>query len=900
MTQIAFDPNKQPDQNTTDVLASDQPSNTQNQSSTQDQMNPQAVSGSYISDGNPYGNYATPGQMGSQTQPSSSNQSSQQTQNQPTQGVRRQSNAPSSGLQTNVQEYIQKNQQGSQRLGEAVSGRLQTSADMAKQNLQGVQQNFGQSMEAGSLENFQGAVDEAKGAFEQAATMTAGSQRNTTNQAEMYTPDAEKDADLIASNKARVSFGDNTTKDFATQFEAQRAIDEYNRLNPETLKFGGERSLDVGQQRLADILNAQYKGPRELYEARGYGDAVNQFSDVQSLQDLALGSGSKGELLERTFQNPNTQYGMGNKLLDDLLLGQGSANQQLRETATNLAGQEGGKFTDVLQSSVRDARTQSQQRSEQLEDVKMSARAALTDVATGRDSEVRQRIEGVIENWDKYPQYFRDKFQGEMDKHQANIELRKNYDKVTNDLAEFTGANLPSGFTISRSKKERRAAERAATPMGRLNTYKQEMGVIDEELNAVKEQLEKLGKPRYFNSNNDKRQYQRTQNALSIKLNDLQSRKNQYQEMIAPLEQQYQQLLDTQAQYADFKNYDPETLNFNLSQLEAEALGVQGGEGLYNLIKERGIEGLLQTAKADEKQLISRDEQSQLARLQKLAELATDYGSADSGIDFRNQFTDRDLAGKQTALSALDTTGFRDALFGAEKNFQDRARGANITGAGTGYAQDRGVFGTKSRSSTRYLTENLGNLLDRADGFRKIYNPEDIDDTAYNNLAKSARGILDGSFSRASEQGIDPASLGTALGLDENLSRAILNPAFATGAVLDANKFINDKILDFGEDLTGSDTLSKVLFAPAAIGSFVSDIGGKIASAVGGGLFGSSAGLQSQADVFAQQNAAKDLQNKITNRLRSEGYANQLGVVQDAERDAELLRLLGLLDTTNL
>jgi hypothetical protein len=895
LTQIAFDPNKPQEQNTTDVLASNSPSNAQQEQSSTQQSGSQTTEGSYVSNGNPYGSYATPGQQGGQTPTS-------QPQNQQAPSVRRQTSSPSSGLQTNVQDYIQKNQQGSQQLGQAVSGKLQTSADIAKQNLQGVEKNFGQAKEAGSLENYQGAVDEATGAFRQAATMGAGSQRNTTNQAQMYTPDAEKDADLIASNQARVSFGDGTTKDFGTQFEAQRAIDEYNRLNPETNLYGGEQGLNVGEQRLSDILNAQYKGPRELYEARGYGDAVNQFSDVQSLQDLALGSGSKNELLNRTFQTADSEYGVGSRLLDDLLLGQGSANQQLRQTAENLSGQQGGNFSDVLQSSVQGAKGQAKERTQQLDNVKMSARKALDDVATGRDSEVRQRIEGVVQNWDKYPQHFRDKFQGEMAQHEQNIELKKNYQQASKALDSFTGADIKSTGRSS-SARERTAQQRANAPLARLTDAKNKMSLIDDALNKLQSgrldrDTEKVLRENFVFS--DPGRGIEAMGSGSITPQSLQKFRNELEQAAAPLEEQYQQLQATQQEFADFKDYNPDTLNFNLSQLEAEALGVQGGEGLYNLIKERGIDGLLQTAQADENQLISRDEQSQLARLQKIAELANDYGASNSGIDFRNKFSDKDLAGQQTALSALDTTGFRDALFGAEKNFQDFAKGANIKGKGTASASSSGLFGSKSASSTKYARQNLGDLLNKTGGFRQIYDEEGVDTEGYNNLAKAAKGIADGTYQSQDFSGLDPANIGSMFGLDESLSRAILNPAFSTGAIFDANSAVFDKTADITSKIFGNNALSDTLNVPANVLSEISKIGSGIVSGVGGSLFGSSEGLQSSADVWAQKKAVEDLKKKITSTLKNQGYANQLGVVQDTERDQELLKLLGLLDTTNL
>ena len=146
------------------------------------------------------------------------------------------------------------------------------------------------------------------------------------------------------------------------------------------------------------------------------------------------------------------------------------------------------------------------------------------------------------------------------------------------------------------------------------------------------------------------------------------------------------------SQYEKYSNYDPSSFNLGLSQLEAEALGVKGGEGLYNLLKDdiegtsgtNTIDNLLKTAQADKNQLVSRNEQSQLARLQSLAQLANDYGSANSGINFRNEYTNADLAGKQNATSALDMENFKNLVQGAEKNFRADAKASNITGQGYG------------------------------------------------------------------------------------------------------------------------------------------------------------------------------------------------------------------------
>jgi hypothetical protein len=64
-------------------------------------------------------------------------------------------------------------------------------------------------------------------------------------------------------------------------------------------------------------------------------------------------------------------------------------------------------------------------------------------------------------------------------------------------------------------------------------------------------------------------------------------------------------------------------------------------------------------------------------------------------------------------------------------------------------------------------------------------------------------------------------------------------------------------------------------------------------------MFGSSGSAAKKAASNAQAAAIADLQNKITATLNKQGYGNQFVKQNNTQRDAELLKLLGLLDTTN-
>lgn len=825
MAELAHDPNKQDSPQTSTNILTPQSSPVQTQGNEETVPSVSNSGANYVSNGNPYGNYGSP-------------QSQQQTQNTKPQSVKKSSSSttPSSGMHTNVQSYIDKNKVGSQQLGQAVSGKLQSSADLARQSLAGTEKSFQQGMDAGSLENWQGAVDEAKGAYQQAAGQKAAERQFVDNSASMYRPEQIKQSEggafgsnssgssysaedqaLIDSNMARVVFGDGSTRDFETQAEAQTAINDWNRQNPGYYTYGDQEQLSVSDDRLRDILNTKYSGPSDLYQAAGYSDVYNQFDKAQNLQDLAQSTGFKGTLLKETFENPNMTYSLGNQLLDDLLLGSGTAANTLRETAQNLGSTPSGRIGDDLTQGVIDARNLAAQRSSDIDDVRTGARSALDEVALGRESEVNQRLNQVEEDWEKYPQYFRDKFEQER---LANEEARKNSPeakaleafkaKYVNPDGSIKGKGL-SGY-IKRLTREK-------------------------ELEELQRAYDSLGK------------------------------------------------------------------NVGLSQTEAEMLGVQGGEGLYNIIEDQGVDGLLKTAKSDRNKLISRDEQSQLSRLQSIAGLANDYGSADSGINYYNEFTNRDLAGQQNALSALDMDNFINTLQGSEKNFRDYAEGANITGVGHGSASSRGLAGSKSSSATEYLTENLGKLLGNSDAYRNMYSDEGVNQDNVNKILGLAQGMNTGTYGLSGVSGLNQLDANLNIeGIDFSLNpltggyQNTLAGVDAAGNLVESAGQGYDNLM---HDILGNNVVADVM---GSAGKFYSEIGKGvqgIASGVGKSLFGSSSGLSAAASAEAQANALKDLKKKINQTLNNQGYSNQLNVKQDRERDLELLQLLGLLDTTN-
>jgi hypothetical protein len=877
MAYISQDPNQNQETNTTNVLAPTATST--NQPTTADSNNTAQVATSapaagYVSNGNPYGKYGASGQQA----PSGTSASS-----------RKSNSGPSSGLQTNVQTYAEKNQASSQGLGSAVANKLQTSSDLAKQNLSKIEQKFGQGVEAGSLANRENAVTDVKTAATEASTLAGPERTFTDRSAALYNPTktsegaySAEDQALVDANKARVKYADGSIKDFADAATAQDEIDNVNKANPGYFTYGEDAKLSIGNDRLSEILNAKYQGPQELSQIAGFDSAYNKIQDAGALQQQALGGSPKEELLKRTFDTPTGEYTKGSRLLDDLLLGQGKAADTLKSTAEKLGSTESGKLSDEFTSRVKDARGQAAQRSNEIDNVKTSARQALTDTSAGRDKEVNQRIEGVIKDWDKYPKYFKDRFQGELDKHndsstkhnqymnvankygsyEAAVAQKQNIQQTYPDLENFNLQNLigdnvhlTQGSIMDWDKTPQQMEELRKQITQRVSQQRVTFDNLIKSQGANPDQILSYLSTPPSGGGSERRAHER---AISSYTNTIPKQIDQLKSQVSNIGTDLVEM----DKFKDFKNYDPTSLNVGLSQLESETLGVQGGEGLYNILKEQGVDGLIKTAAYDKNKLVSSDEQSQLARLQSMAELAKDYGVSGSGVNVINRYGDRDLAGQQNATSALDLDNFKNQLQSAERGFRTDAAASNISGTGSGTGSSGGWFGTKRSSATKSVNQNFGDLLAQNNAYRNMY----------------------------SDKGVNKDLLKTA----SDLARG--NQTFG---VTDAATGIDDSIQSV-QDIIGTKSLGKAGSIAANTVLAPITIPLQIAKMLGTAIGGSSADASSEANRNAQAAAVADLQRNIQNKIQSTGLKNQLSVNQNNQQDMELFKLLGLLDTTNL
>jgi hypothetical protein len=319
-----------------------------------------------------------------------------------------------------------------------------------------------------------------------------------------------------------------------------------------------------------------------------------------------------------------------------------------------------------------------------------------------------------------------------------------------------------------------------------------------------------------------------------------------------------------------------------LSAAEAAILGLQEGEGLYNL-----GENVVQQRALDRDRLISRDEQARLAALSTLA-----------GMDERrllstnNLYQDASRAGTQTATDILDRDAVRQSLANAEQAFRDYAKGANISATGYGTGTSGGAFGTKRASAYRTLNAGLQNVLDRAgydstseinretlgsnDVVQNIVNALD-----YNRPISNQAQTPDATAVQNSSDGVTDVSQP---GL--NLSQALLAP----------HVFSSDFYRDLGAELR---------FIPGAniVGNFagnvldaipgISDLG----NFVSGGISGSSGKAKAKAAASAAADAQRRLRENIQSTLTNQGYYNRTDInpqdIASMERAAALLRRIG-------
>lgn len=347
----------------------------------------------------------------------------------------------------------------------------------------------------------------------------------------------------------------------------------------------------------------------------------------------------------------------------------------------------------------------------------------------------------------------------------------------------------------------------------------------------------------------------------------------------------------------------------SLSALEAQTLGLQGGEQLFDALKQYGAEGLIKSTQAEKDRLVSQQEQQQLANLQNIAKLASDYGNEASGIDYKNIYTDAERAGTQSALDAIDVANLQSKLQETLSRGQDYL-GRDYTETGFGRAKYRKggkkrkvdqladataslsdtlnkdyvdrILGTKAQDLT--LNQDLSGVKNIAKYLQDSQNLQNTDTSNIGNVNKDKMRLDSTDFSGSqwapedlllggAQAGFDPlGGLGTALGVDiPNLT----NFASQVGA-------------DYGDKL-----------------NLINMPGFKELGELGTAIFGGSkTAANAKARMMALQNAQDKLKNTLQGKITEQGIGNQINVSNTdsavKQRQQNLLNLLQNIDKSNL
>lgn len=327
----------------------------------------------------------------------------------------------------------------------------------------------------------------------------------------------------------------------------------------------------------------------------------------------------------------------------------------------------------------------------------------------------------------------------------------------------------------------------------------------------------------------------------------------------------------------------------NLSKIEAATLGVQEGEGLYNLTGE-DLFGTAenQLVEADRGRLISKDEQGNLARLQALSNMAqTDESLYDIG-----EYFDTEQAGTQSILDALDLEGVRGKLSGAEQSFRDQAA-KDITGKGKDYERYSRGWG-QARGKAHGSATKTANLKD-------ILSAQGYDfDQDINTQDNSNIDILKnlGALTSSTEEGIDDNDILNPLGgLDYNevldkmgIGGDIDNLKNAPGDIAQqAGEGLSENVDELiGQDLANISGISPALDAIRSLGGSYNNL---TTSLFGGG----KSSARKKAQKSAEKKATADLQNKLNKQFSDSGFKNRVGVSDTEETSARNQALVNLL-----
>lgn len=562
----------------------------------------------------------------------------------------------------------------------------------------------------------------------------------------------------------------------------------------------------TGVDRFKEVINAQYGGPESLRQAGLYSNVAGKVDSAQNTLNNTKTAAGREEMLKNLYQQ-RADYTSGLNKLDSALL---NSSQQGVQSLQNAAKAQ-GNLTQKLDRAQIDSATAAQNRTTEINDIR---KQALDTFSTGKKAEeaaTEKRLDDMLVTPVK--------------------------DAKGNDIMKADGTpmtqwdQLPEQFkNVIRNKQADNAAALAAET-AKLGTAPDAAALAAADKARVTASAQRqMAMFQGLDTSEADRKYQE---ALA-NFNSLKSASDAYNAQLTPLQQKY----------------NPNAVNFNSA--EAAFLGINNGEGLYNL-----GENAIKTGDAHRDQLISRDEQARQAALAQLA-----------GYDLSNQldtnlkYTDADKAGTQSIYNSIDLAGTRAGLNEAEKNFQTAAD-TNISATGSKKNKDNGK---------RYYATETANMKDLLQNSGYDFNAGNAGVTGNADILKNIGNVSDLS------QFSDPKTMNEVLrpiGVPDSTS---FNTAQDIGGTwIDANP------VSYGVNLASA------LFGGNTVGQ-------NFASLFGGGANTAESKNDAKIDANKKLNAA------IQNNLDASGFQNRAMVDDNnvsGARLAALQQLLANLDKTN-
>jgi len=262
-----------------------------------------------------------------------------------------------SGMFTNIQNYVAKNQPQAQKMAESTLGEIRKANEASKTAQKNALSQFSGQTEQGGLHD----TAARKAELEQFTRQESGLQQPTPV---AQTPPVEGAEAPVAA-------------------PVQTGIDE---------------------SQFANILNAKYQGPRNLTETGNiYSQLQKQAQKSADMGQLTQTDQGRSQLMTDLNTRGGRQYGAGMSKLDSMLMGQ--QTDQLQDIMS--AGKEIGSSQDIMRNVGQQAQDVASGRAADVMETQRQGREAFQQLSQERQGQVDQRVGDVVDNWDKLPDHYK-------------------------------------------------------------------------------------------------------------------------------------------------------------------------------------------------------------------------------------------------------------------------------------------------------------------------------------------------------------------------------------------------------------------------------------------------------------------------------------------------------------